>query len=96
MHFNFKQGLFQSKGEILQYIGEDGKEYIPYNYNFEEDIVPEIVISTCFRYRKPLFPVFLKRKLLFPPVEAVISAIGSRYFPKGKPLFPFLFAECVA
>lgn len=42
MHFNFKQGLFQAKGEILQYIGEDGKEYVPYDYNFEEDIVPAI------------------------------------------------------
>lgn len=38
VHFNFKQGLFQAKGEILQYIGEDGKEYVPYDYNFEEDI----------------------------------------------------------
>ena len=42
VHFNFKQGLFQAKGEILQYIGEDGKEYVPYDYNFEEDIVPAI------------------------------------------------------
>lgn len=42
MHFNFKQGLFQAKGEILQYISEDGKEYVPYDYNFEEDIVPAI------------------------------------------------------
>lgn len=42
VHFNFKQGLFQSKGEILQYIGEDGKEYVPYDYNFEEDVVPTI------------------------------------------------------
>lgn len=42
MHFNFKQGLFQAKGEILQYIGEDGKEYVPYDYNFEEDVVPAI------------------------------------------------------
>ena len=42
VHFNFKQGLFQAKGEILQYIGEDGKEYVSYDYNFEEDIVPAI------------------------------------------------------
>lgn len=42
MHFNFKQGLFQSKDEILQYISEDGKEYVPYDYNFEEDVVPAI------------------------------------------------------
>lgn len=42
VHFNFKQGLFQAKGEILQYISEDGKEYVPYDYNFEEDIVPAI------------------------------------------------------
>ena len=42
VHFNFKQGLFQAKSEILQYISEDGKEYVPYDYNFEEDIVPAI------------------------------------------------------
>ncbi len=42
VHFNFKQRLFQAKGEILQYISEDGKEYVPYDYNFEEDIVPAI------------------------------------------------------
>jgi len=29
-------------------------------------------------------------------MEAVISVTGSRYFPKGEPLFPLLFAECVA
>lgn len=50
----------------------------------------EIVISTCLRYRKLLFPVFLKRKLLFSPMETVISINGSRYFPKRKPLLPLL------
>ncbi len=39
-HLNFKQGLFQSKGEVFQYIGDSGKEYVP--YDFEEDIVPAI------------------------------------------------------
>ena len=55
----------------------------------------EIVISTCLRYRKLLFPVFLKWKLLFSPMETVISAVGSRYFPKWKPLLPLFLAECV-
>lgn len=41
-HLNFKQGLFQSKGEVLQYIGDGGKEYVLYDYDFEEDIVPAI------------------------------------------------------
>ena len=42
VHFNFNQGLFQSKGEAAKYISEEGKEYIPYDYNFANDIVPAI------------------------------------------------------
>lgn len=41
-HFNFNQGLFPSKGEAIKYISEEGKEYIPYDYNFANDIVPAI------------------------------------------------------
>lgn len=41
-HFNFNQGLFPSKGESVKYITEEGKEYIPYDYNFVSDIVPAI------------------------------------------------------
>ena len=41
-HFNLRQGLFQSKGELAKYINDDGKEYISYGYDFEEDILPAI------------------------------------------------------
>ena len=41
-HFNFNQGLFQSKAEMAKYISDEGKEYIPYDYNFANDIVPAI------------------------------------------------------
>lgn len=46
-HFNFNQGLFQSKGEMSKYISDEGKEYIPYDYNFANDIVP--ATTTCFQ-----------------------------------------------
>ena len=41
-HFNLRQGLFQSKGELAKYICDGGKEYIPYDYSFDEDILPAI------------------------------------------------------
>lgn len=41
-HFNFNQGLFQSKAEMSKYISDEGKEYIPYDYNFANDVVPAI------------------------------------------------------
>ena len=41
-HFNQRQGLFQSKKDILQYVNDDPREYIPYDYSYSEDIFPAI------------------------------------------------------
>ena len=41
-HFNQRQGLFQSKGELAKYINDGEKEYIPYDYSYSEDIFPTI------------------------------------------------------
>lgn len=41
-HFNQRQGLFQSKKDILQYVNDDPREYIPYDYSYSEDIFPTI------------------------------------------------------
>ena len=41
-HFNRRQGLFQSKGELAKYINDGEKEYIPYDYSYSEDIFPAI------------------------------------------------------
>ena len=39
-HFNQRQGLFQSKKDILQYVNDDPREYIPY-------ILPLDMIDEC-------------------------------------------------
>ena len=81
VHFNQRQGLFQSKKDILQYVNDDPREYIPYDYSYSEDIFPAInnlslmLKSLKSNVRLKIYACFWKEALSVFVSKALISTI---------------------